>query len=107
MIKRILGIILLVLGLSIILWSLYASFNIFTAKTEAPTLFRLDNKEVVQKTDSSLQSQMDNLFQNQIKSLFPQESVPKLLNLLAWSVFSGIMIFAGSQIAGLGIKMIT
>jgi hypothetical protein len=32
--------------------------------------------------------------------------LPKLLNLLSWSIFAGILIFAGAQIAGLGIKLI-
>jgi len=104
MVKKIVGIVLLVSGLIIIFWGLYTSFNIFTAKTEVPNIFKFDNKQVVVQSSGD-QSQVNSLIQNQIKSIVPQDAVPKLLNLLAWSIFAGIVTFAGSQIAGIGTKL--
>ena len=42
MIAKIAGWLLLLVGLVIIIYGLYSSFGIFTGKTEAPEIFRLD-----------------------------------------------------------------
>jgi hypothetical protein len=36
----------------------------------------------------------------------PSDFMPLLFNLIAWSIFAGILIFSGAQIAGLGIKLL-
>ncbi len=105
MIKRILGLILLFVGLIIIFYSLYSSFNIFTAKSAAPEIFKT---EIVpsQKNGEGLEAQVQQMIGEQLKGMLPANSIPQLLNLISWSIFAGILIFGGTQITTLGIKLI-
>ena len=105
MIKKILGLSLLFLGLITIFYSLYSSFNIFTAKTSAPGIFKT---EIVpsQKNGEGLEVQVQQMIGEQLKGILPANSIPQLLNLISWSIFAGILIFGGTQITTLGIKLI-
>ena len=99
---------LLFVGVTIIFWSLYSSYNIFTAKTTAPEIFKMPEKETVlpKKETQKLEAQIQEMIGEQLKGIIPAETLPTLLNLIAWSIFAGILIFGGAQIAGLGIKLI-
>jgi hypothetical protein len=102
-----------VAGLAMISWTIYSSFNIFTAKASAPEIFEV-GKEVetsagagkTPTTQVELQKQMENLIGEQIKELLPTGTLPELLNLICWSIFATFLIFTGSHISGLGIKLI-
>ena len=107
------GWILLMAGLIIIGWSLYSSFNIFTAKTIAPQIFQIEKKVIeapspgkIPTTPTEFQKEIEKMVGEQLKEMFPAEILPKLLNLISWSIFAGILIFAGAKISGLGIKLI-
>jgi len=111
--QKILGWLLFLIGLTIIVGSLYFSYNIFLAKKLPPEIFKIEkeNKVVVnvknknQFTSEELEEQMRMLVAEELKELIPKETLNTFLNLIAWSVFVGILIFGGSQIALLGIKM--
>lgn len=136
--NKIIGHLLLLVGLVAIFWSVYASYNIFTAKREAPKVFSYNNSEgavgldnndkkventIVGNVDESKltdpnyfksleaeqKAQAENALKNQIgsqiKEIIPEEFILKLLNLSSWSLFVFILIFAGSKISGLGIKL--
>ncbi|MCK4525339.1 MAG: hypothetical protein KAU07_02805 [Candidatus Andersenbacteria bacterium] len=45
--NKIVGYLLLAVGLVIIFWSIYASYNIFTAKKEAPKVFSYNSEGVI------------------------------------------------------------
>lgn len=109
------GWILLLSGLIIIFWSVYSSYNIFSVKTTAPEIFKIEKKEIQDltpvkgKTPSSpaeLQKEMEKMISEQIKGILPESILLRLLNLISWSIFAGILIFAGTQISGLGIKLL-
>ena len=105
--KKIIGLVLLFGGLAVIVYGLYSSYGIFTAKTSAPEIFKAEEKAVSQKSGSQdIQAQLQNVLQEQLKGLVPAGSLPQLLNLTSWSIFAGILIFGGSNIAGLGIKLL-
>jgi len=113
-IQKFLGWLLFFIGLAIIAWPLYSSYNIFLAKKLPPPVFKIDSnkenqlntgKNKVPATQQEAEEQMRMLVAEQLKELIPKETVNTLLNLIAWSIFTGILIFAGSQIANLGIKM--
>ena len=115
MLKKITGWALLIAGLIIIFWVLYSSFKIFTAKTTAPEIFKVTEKkeqllpEEIKTTPSSpeeLQNEMKKIIEEQMKEIIPSEFLTKLLNLLSWSIFTGILIFGGSKISGIGIRLI-
>ncbi len=114
--KKIFGIILLTLGLSIILWGLYASYNIFKAEATLPQVFRSDeltpeafSEEAIDLKNFSPEQIQENIgvmLQSQLAKIFPPAIFLKLLNLISWSIFAWILIFGGGKIAFLGIKML-
>ena len=123
--KKIFGWLLLFMGLAIMFYGIYASFNIFTAKNTAPEIFVsatageqiLPQENAEAKgislpfigeipTRESAQIDMQEIMGEQMKSIMPANSLPLLFNLMAWSIFAGISIFGGAQIAGLGIKLL-
>lgn len=109
--EKILGWSLLIIGIVIIFASLYFSFNIFTNKNQAPEIFKTEEDLSPKETDVSfppvedLEKKMEKLVEQQIKNMIPSEFVEKLLNLMSWSIFASILIFAGSRVSGLGIKL--
>lgn len=85
-----------------------SSYNIFTAKTEVPEFFKVPAEETVSQTSGTqdIQAQMQNVIQEQLKGVIPTNSIIGLFNLAVWSMLTFILIFGGTQIAGLGIKLI-
>jgi hypothetical protein len=111
---KIFGWLLLVSGLLIIAWTLYSSYQIFTGKTTAPQIFKIQAKEVkppfaknkTPTTQAEIQEETKKMIGEQLQEMIPIDAVPKLLNLISWSILAGILIFGGGQIAGLGIKLL-
>ncbi len=113
--KKIIGWILLFAGIGIMGWGIYSSFKIFTAKSEVPRVFKAAQKDVSAPTQSGKGADQDPSVQaeqminkamgEQLEKLLPADFLPKLFNLLSWSIFAGILIFCGAQISGLGIKL--
>lgn len=106
MIKKTLSLILIFVGLAIILYALYSSFNIFTAKTAPPEIFKIEGQGSSTSGAQGLEAQFQEMINNQLMGLIPFDSVTTLLNLIAWSIFAGILIFGGAHVSGLGIKLI-
>lgn len=107
--KQIIGWVLLTIGLIIIFWGLYSSYQIFTAEVEPPEVFKLaQGKTGFLLGDENLSSQeaIGKIMGEQLKEVLPIDSIFKLFNLTAWSIFAMILFFGGAQIAGLGIKLI-
>ena len=105
--REIIGYVLLILGLLLIFWTVYSSYNIFTAKTKLPEIFKVTEKtEGTQELEPQLEKQIAEVMGEQLKNILPIDFLPQLFNLIAWSIFAGISIFAGTQISGLGIKLI-
>ena len=112
--QKILGLVLLTAGLAVIVWGLYSSFQIFTAKVQPPDIFVLQPQGKTSPAKSSANSllgglmgvDIEKVMGSEIQKILPADYLPRLLNLLSWSVFSGILFFGGSQLAGLGIKLI-
>lgn len=108
---KIFGWILLVAGLAIIGWTLIFSYNIFAGKAAAPEIFELPKEEVQAPTGKitgiqDIQAQLEQMISEQLKGILPVDTLPRLLNLIAWSILAGILIFGGAQISSLGIKLL-
>ena len=99
------GLFLLLLGLIVIFYSLFSSYNIFTAKSAPFEVFKVEEQALGQKGEG-IEAQMQQLITEQLKGMMPADSLPTLLNLISWSIFASILIFAGAQISSLGIKLI-
>ena len=100
---------MLAIGLSIIIWALFQSYNIFTAKISAPLLFKTQAFQQSSQNGAGqdLRKQLDAAIKQQIGQLLSADVITKILNLFAWTMLSGILILGGSQVAGLGIKLIS
>lgn len=114
MANKIIGFVLLFLGVIMILWGVWDSYQIFTAKKPAPDIFKLSQTEqqtsVKQKSTANpqemIQQQLQQTIQEQLKNVLPAESINRILNLTAWSIFMAILVLAGGKIGGLGIKLL-
>jgi len=118
MVKQTIGWILIALGVVAILWGIWDSFQIFTAKKEAPLVFKTTAVPVANKTvanaknltaeqiQAQLQEQMQQAVKDSLSGMLPADSITKTLNLASWSIFMGILIFAGGKIGELGIKLL-
>ncbi|MEK9132756.1 MAG: hypothetical protein AAB606_03570 [Patescibacteria group bacterium] len=115
-VQKILGFVLVAGGVGIILYSLYASFTFFTGSAIPPEIFSVDapdsstgEKGVQDFSLDSLQSlgsQIPKLLESQLQGMLPVGLIPKMLNLTVWSIFAGLLMLGGGQIAGLGIKLL-
>ena len=112
--ERIIGFILLLIGVGIIFYSLYASYGIFTAASDPPEFYSVPiqggaepPKQISPLSSSEdIQAQLQDIIGQQLENILPADSIPKSLNLFIWSIFAGILIFGGSQIAGIGVKLL-
>ncbi len=108
--SKVTGFVLLLAGVAIIIYSLYSSYGIFTGKTSVPDIFKLDQASKTSKTSkiSAFGGEIDltGVLGTELGQFLPTNSLPKILNLVSWSILAGILIFGGSQIASLGIKLI-
>jgi len=111
-INKILGYFLLLLGLIFIIWIVYYSYNIFSAKIDAPQVFKVASETKQSSLDSNnlqekdIQQYIEMVTKQRLKDILPADLIIKLLNLIAWSIFAAIVILAGSKIGNLGINLI-
>lgn len=104
-VQKILGFTLVVGGVGLILYSLYASFTFFTGSATPPEIFSaLESDSATEGQE--LGNQVSQILEEQLKGLLPAGLVPRMLNLTAWSIFAGLLMLGGGQIAGLGIKLL-
>lgn len=111
--KKIIGWVLLGVGVLIIGWGIWTSFEIFTAQKLPYQIFKQPQSEEAspaQGKEGDIQAQIQQEMQETIKEQFEKMiapgSITRLLNLAAWSIFMGILVFAGGKIASLGIQLL-
>ncbi len=114
--KIIVGWLLLTISVAIIFYSLFSSYNIFTGKTVAPEVFKIDTQQSsYQKSSGGAGGlgalglgdiDIQKIVGNQLKGMLPDDAIPKTLNLAVWAALAWILIMAGGQIAGIGIKLL-
>ncbi len=106
---KIIGWLIFFAGLALIVWTLSASYNIYTAKAAVPEFFKIPiEKALTQEKGGTqdIQAQLQTMMQEQLRGFLPVDSITKLLNLTVWSMLAFILIFGGTQISSLGIKLI-
>ncbi|KKR03133.1 MAG: hypothetical protein UT31_C0029G0010 [Parcubacteria group bacterium GW2011_GWF2_39_13b] len=119
--QRIIGWVLIGIGVAMIFWTISVSYNIFTGAREAPKIFKIESQQQTEQCPaaaSASQSQqlqamqeevkkiVEGQLKNQIKEFFPPEFIAKIFNLGAWGIFAWLIFLAGSRIAGIGMKLI-
>jgi hypothetical protein len=120
-VKKFAGWIFLAAGAGLVIWSIYSSFNIFLGKKESPQLFKTEMAQPGAQCPQAAQSEpgqqaqpmqeevksiVEGQVAEQIRKVIPPEFITKILNLTSWSIFVAILIFAGGQIAGIGIRLL-
>jgi len=107
---KIFGWLLLIAGIILIIWTLFSTYNIFTGERPVPEIFKVaeigKEEEALPKGTFDIQAQMEKMIGEQLKGILPVDTIPRLLNLIVWSMLAGLLIFGGSQISSLGIKLI-
>lgn len=106
--KKIIGFVLLAVGVLSIGWGGWQSYNIFMLEQPAPQVFRA--QEAAVESDASaggdLMGQLvSGMLRDQMENLIPSGSATTMLNLAAWSVFMMIVIMAGGKIATIGVRL--
>lgn len=110
--NKIIGYVFLFLGVIIILWGLWFSYGIFTGQRISPQLFDIEpkSKEITLPQNlgmnEQVQSQINALLQSQLGNLISGDSMNKILNLTAWSIFMAILVMACGKISSIGVQMI-
>ncbi|MGB3988292.1 MAG: hypothetical protein WBK67_01200 [Minisyncoccales bacterium] len=105
------GWVLLSLGVILIIWILYTSYGVFTGGRIAPNIFEKEEIVSVEKPKVSVdlndpEIDLNQIMAEQIQSTIPFDAIFDILNLISWSILSFIVIFGGSKISGLGIKLL-
>lgn len=103
--KTIIGWLLLLIGLLIIAWAIWSAYGVFTGQKAVPEIFSPASQEGNGGSGSDIERQIQQTIQEQLKNILPAETLPQLLNMIAWSIFMGILIMAGGKISGIGIKL--
>ena len=111
--KKIIGWVLVAVGLVIVFSTLYYTYNIFTGETEPIKIFKTPESEVsleeqkgTPTTPEEMQKAMEQMVAKQISNMIPAEFLSKLLNIIAFSIFAGILILGGGKVASIGISML-
>lgn len=107
--NKIFGWLLLIIGVGIIIWILFFTYNIFNAKTSAPEIFKTEESLELETTidlDIEEELEVEKILEEQLNQILPTDSIINLLNLISWSILAGIMIFGGGKISFIGIKLI-
>jgi len=106
-VKKILGWILVLVGIIMIAYTIIGAMNYFSGVTPFPELFFSETKEIAKTGGSSdaLNDIMQDMLSGQINSLIPEGSITNLLNMSAWSIFAFFMVFAGAKLFELGLKI--
>jgi len=99
--NKILGVILLIMGLALILLGLYNAYTIFQGKGVLPQVFKDYSIEPIDQAQNEMQVMID----SQLEKVIPAGSLLKLLNLVAWSIFTWIVFMAGYKIAMIGVRL--
>ena len=108
-INKIFGWLLLIIGVGIIIWILFFTYNIFNDKASAPEVFKTEESletEITIDPDVEEDIEVEKILEEQLSQILPADSIINLLNLISWSILAGIMIFGGGKISFIGIKLI-
>jgi hypothetical protein len=92
--EKIIGYILLTLGVILLLFSIYEMVNVYTGNAAPPNLINLS--DISLPTDQS----------GTTTTFIHGAQLSQLPNLFFWFILMGFVLFAGGKIASLGVSMI-
>lgn len=102
---KLFGWIFIVLGLIVIFFTIFETMSYFKAEKEFPQVFVVE-KQVSSNTTGTLDSMMQGLISDQMSSIIGEGTIEKMFNMLAWSMFAFLMIYAGAKVSDIGFKLV-
>lgn len=102
--SKIIGYVLLIIGLLLIVGPLWQTYNIFTGKSLPPQVFIKPVALQVDEKASLLDVQKQ--MQNALIKIIPIDFINNTLNLATWLLLMWILIYGGGKIAEIGVKLI-
>jgi len=100
--KKILGWILIILGLFIVLGSIYSTYLNFTGQRDFPQVFTVQEDEVTPRASGGPEDQISGMIGEYIKEILPQDTATEMLNMLAWIMFAVFLVYSGSKLVSMG-----
>lgn len=107
--NKIIGFILLFVGMAMIGWISWQSYGIFVQEQPAPEIFKDRKLPVSEKQEGlggMIEGAIQDMMKSQMESFIPAGSPVKMMNLAAWSVFAMIIIMAGGKISAIGARLL-
>lgn len=102
--NKIIGYVLLVVGILIIILPLWQTYNVFTGQSVPAQIFAMPTPL---KVDSNVNpTDVQGQIQNALIKIFPVSSINNTLNLVSWMLLIFIFIYGGGKIAGIGVKLL-
>ena len=103
-INKIIGYVLLLIGILLIVMPLWQTYNIFTGKAVPAQVFTRPASLQVDEKASPLDIQKQ--MQNALIKVLPVDMINSTLNLAAWMILMWVLIYGGGKVADIGVKMI-
>jgi len=108
--KKIFGWVILIIGILVIAWGIWTSYQIFTGEIPVYEVFVPESSTSLTKDKINLnlpmEQQMQQIIKDQIGQIFPQETLFKFFNLSAWWIFMMILMLGGGKLANIGINLL-
>ncbi len=102
--QRILGYILLTVGLLLIAGPLLQTYLIFTGSAQPPHVFTVPAP--VAPDPAASQFDIQKQMQNALLAILPIELFTNVLNLSSWIMLMFILMFGGKLLAEIGVKLL-
>jgi len=102
--NKVIGYVLIIIGLSLIVVSLWHTYNIFTGKAMPSQIFM---QPVLLSADQNVGAlDIQGQIQNALIKILPVNLINNTLNLVSWLLLMWILIYGGGKIADIGVKLV-
>ena len=102
--NKIIGYLLLTIGVVIVVITLWQTYNILFTKTAPTQIF--NNTQLPKKEANAGAYDIQAQVQNALIDVLPLEAINNLLNLFAWLVLTWIFILGGAKLSDICIKLL-
>jgi flagellar biosynthesis protein FlhB len=104
--NKIIGYVLLSIGLLVISIILWQTYNIFTGRTQIPLVFMTSVAPQEQNNSQDPLAQTNEAIRKQIEKIIPASSITRILNMSSWFMLCFIFIYGGGIVSSIGVKLI-
>ena len=102
--NKIIGYVLLLIGVLLIAVPLWQTVNIFTGKAVPPQVFM--RPAVLKVNDNVSALDIGGQIQNALIRVLPIDFIDNTLNLATWLILAWILIYGGGKISEIGVKLL-